>query len=826
MNRGKPMLYVGLSILCCSLLVTEILFTRIFSVCLMYHYAFFVISVAMFGLGLGGICVQILHPQEKDNDERFTEKLFVLGLLLSVTGLLTPLLLFNVNMFGFFTLVSTAHIKMTLWLVLVFLLSSLPFFFGGMMTSLLFRHYSAHISKLYFMDLIGASAGCLLSIFLIELLGAPNAILLNALLASIGAFCFLFAISRKPPRRLMALFVFVFLSLTTVFILGLRYSSFDIKYAKGVDRHLIDRFSKWNSISRISVSKIINEKNVPKIGRDIWGVSSRFRDPYPSARMINIDGGAGTFLVHFNQDFKKVSFVQADPPSLVHRLKKAPKTLIIGAGGGKDVLSALSFGAAHVTAVELNPIIVHDVMLGEYLDFSGRLYMDQRVRAVAQEGRSFVASSREKFDIIQFAFVDTSAATSGGAFALAENNLYTVESFVQFLEHLEPDGIFSVCWVDMPYLKGATRLLSVMIAALEELGCENIGRNIAVVTNPSRADWIVRSILVKKDPFTPEEQKILTQAAEDLDFEMTYLPQEREPALSLNQIKTYSDFLKVLINNKEDRQLLYDSMTLDISPPTDDRPFFYYQYYPKDFLRALMFKQVPTLAEYPSGGSIVLIRILLIGTILVGFCYVVPFLLFGWIKTRGHSLFSVLMLLGYFSCLGFGFMLVEISMLQKLLLFLGGPLYSFSVTLFSLLLFAGLGSLWTQRFTVHAPSFYIRRAILGLLLLGILYLLCLPSLIDFFLGEPLPIKILISVFLLMPLSFLMGMPLPLAIKQMQDRARDLIPWMWGINGATSVLASIIAILWAMNFGYDLTLINGYLFYFLALLIVEFGFKKI
>lgn len=825
MNRARPLLYMGLSIACCSLLITEILFTRIFSVCLMYHFAFFVISIAMFGLGLGGICVQMFYRRQDDREDRLTEKLFILALLLSVMGLLTPFLLFHVNVLGFTLIAFTVDIKMSLWLVLVFVLSSLPFLCGGIMTSLLFRNYSEHISKLYFMDLIGASLGCLLSIFLIEILGAPSAILLNALFASLAALCFLFAGPQKVSMRLVGLFAFVFLSLATAFALNIKQSSFDVKYAKGINRHLIDEFSKWNSISRVSVSKVLSQNKAREIGRDIWGVSSRFQESYPTVRMINIDADAGTFLVHFDQDFKQVAFVRSDPPSLVHRLKNAPKTLIIGAGGGKDVLSALSFGARHVTAVEINPIIVRDVMLDKYLDFSGRLYLDPRVRAVAQEGRSFVSSCREKFDIIQLAFVDTSAATSGGAYILAENNLYTVESFKQFLDHLEPGGIFSVSWVDLPDLLGATRLVSLAVTALEELGIEDTGRNIAVISNDTRPQWIVRSILVKKEPFTPEEQKMLADAAKELGFEATYLPRDHAEELPLSQMQTYGDFMRILINNKHDRDLLYKSADFDISPTTDDRPFFFYQIHLKDFLRSFKPKQMPTFVSYTS-GSIVLMRILVIGAILVGLCYVVPFLVFGLYKANVRRPLSVLVLLGYFSCIGFGFMMVEIVMLQKLLLFLGAPLYSFSVTLLSLLLFAGLGSLYTQRFVVHEPSFYITKVILGLLLIGVIYLLVLPFLIHFFLGYPLPVKMLISVLVLMPLSFLMGMPLPLAIKQMHKNTKDLIPWMWGVNGATSVLASILAIISAMNFGYDLTLINGYLFYFLALLIAKFGFEKI
>ncbi|MBI5208790.1 MAG: hypothetical protein HY927_02305 [Elusimicrobia bacterium] len=822
MHHPRPQLYAGLSIVCCSLLTTEVLFTRIFSVCLMHHFAFFAISIAMFGLGLGGVCAQVFYRRPGHEDEGLAQRLSSLALLLAVTSLLTPALLFNIRVLGFAVMAPGADVAMSLWLALVFVLSSLPFLCGGIITSLLFRDYSGHISGLYFADLIGASLGCLLAIALVEFLGAPTALLADAVLAGLGALCFLLAAPRRSPRR-SALSAFVVASLAGLFVLNLRTPVFDIRYAKGIDRRPIDEFSGWNSISRVSVSRVLSDAKIRRISRDVWGVSGRFQGSYPPVRMITIDADAGTMLTRYDGDLGRVGFVRADPPSLVHRLKKAPRTLIIGAGGGKDVLSALSFGARHVTAVELNPIIVRDVMLDRYRDFSGGLYQDPRVRAVAREGRSFVSSSREKFDIIQLAFVDTSAATPGGAYILAENSLYTVEAFRRFLDHLEPGGILSVCWVDIPDLLGATRLVSLAVAALERSGAGDLGRNVAVVSNAARPEWVIRDVLVKKEPFTAQEQDALAGAARDLGFEATYLPRDREKAPSPSS-RTYRDFIRLLINDPQARDSFYRTSDLDISPTTDDRPFFFYQIRPKDLLRSLWPERLPVFAGYTS-GPFVLMRILIVGLVLAGLCCAVPFAALG----RGRPETAarrgpILGLLAYFSCIGSGFMLVEIAMLQKLTLFLGAPLYSVAATLLSLLLSAGLGSLATRRFTSRPPLHYVTGAILGLLLVGAVYLAALPPLLGSLLGHPLPAKMLVAVLVLMPLGFLMGMPLPMAIRHMDKGLNDLVPWMWGVNGATSVLASILAIISAMNLGYSLTLAGGYGCYLLALLAARTAFR--
>lgn len=607
MDRPNRYIYAGLFIISCNLLISEILLTRIFSVCLWYHFAFFVISIAMFGLGLGGICVQLFSSKFKSGLN--ATQLAIFAFMLAISTIIAPLLLFK-------TLIPheifhTFSGKTTAFLSVAFLLSSLPFFFGGVITSLLFRNYSAYISKLYFADLTGASLGCFLTIPLIETFGASTAVLLNASMACLGALFFLRGSSAKLDARLVRRFGIFFILFVSLALFNMATSAFDLRYAKGRDRSQ-DEFSKWNSISRISVTKPLDDDRASWIAKNIWGVSKNFKDKYPITRMINIDADAGTYLTNFHDDLDAVSYVRYDPPSLVYRMKVAPETLIIGAGGGKDVLAALSFGAKHVTAVELNPIIVKDIMLGRYRDFSGNLYSHPKVKAVADEGRSFIASSKEKFDIIQLAYVDTSAATSGGAYVLAENNLYTVESFKQFLNHLNADGIFTVCWVDVPGLAGSTRLISVGIAALEGLGIRDIGQNIMVVSYAPRPNWVIQNILLKPAPFSRQEQEIILAACKDLGFEATYIPMHEGSSIAISDVRSYKDFVKALIQNKEDRDIVFSLFALNVKATTDDNPFFYYQTNPKDFFKTIKVNQAASYIVYTS-GTVVLIRVLLVG---------------------------------------------------------------------------------------------------------------------------------------------------------------------------------------------------------------------
>lgn len=802
MHKPNRFIYTGLFITCSSLLISELLLTRVFSVCLWYHFAFFVISIAMFGLGLGGIYVQL---QKKLFDEKtLCQKLFSFTLYMAGTALIAPVLLFKTNIPQ--DIFHSFDGKTILFLLVAFYLSSLPFFFAGLITSIIFSHYSKFISKLYFADLTGASLGCLLTIPFLEIFGAPTALLINAIFACFGALFFLYGDNKRPCPRHLACGLVVLLLLISGAILNRSHHFVEVQFAKGQNLSN-DEFSKWNSISRISVTKILDQATTRMEAMEFWGVSKKFDGTFPPSRIISINADTGTFLSSFDGDFNKVRWIQFDPPSLVHRLKKNPQTLIIGSGGGKDVLTALSFGAAHVTAVELNPITVNDVMLDHYREFSGNIYRNPKVTAIADEGRNFIASHNGTYDIIQLTFVDTTAAISGGAYILTENNLYTKDSFKDYLKHLKRNGIFSVCWVDVPGLAGGTRLVSLGIMALEEMGITDVSRHIMVITYTPNPSWIIKNILLKPAAFNDDEQQRIIDASHQLGFETTYIPKRDAGHVKLNEIHNAKGIIKALINNPGDREEIYNYYPLNIRATTDDSPFFYYQNRPKDFFKAR--------------GDIILSRILMVGVIMVSIFYLMPMIFSRWgreLINRRKS--DILPFLLYFSSIGLGFMLWEIVFLQKLLLFLGQPLYTLSTTLFTILLFAGLGSLSTNQLKSKEPQYYISRAIIILITIAVIYLCLLPIIFHSYMGYPRYIKIPVAILTLIPLSFYMGMPLPLAVKILHQKMPDIIPWMWGINAASSVLASILAIILAMNIGYNFVLFVGIIFYLMAFILAK------
>ena len=803
--RASPNHHVGLFIVSCSLFVFELLLTRLFSVVLVYHFAFFAVSIALFGLGAGAIFVQ-LFPKYYMEDTVLRQLTFS-SLALGLAMLCPVYFLLRFNLMPRASLY-IAGIP-TGSLCFIFLLSALPFFWGGVITATLFKHFSRSISTLYFADLLGASVGSVATFMLLGLCSAPTAVLVDAILASFGSFGFI-GTGRFWKSRRTLLVPSVAVCLFLVVLLGYHRatSAFDLKFAKGLDRSK-DEFSKWNAISRVAVSKPLPP--LKDIAIMTWGVSRNFHGNFPEMKWLDIDAQAGTFLTHFDGDWRSVAYVTQDPPSIVHRLKEQPETLIIGAGGGKDVLAALALGAKHVTAVELNPLIVNDVMLGRYREFTGGLYEDPRVTAVVSEGRSYLHSRRETYDIIQLAFVDTSAATSAGAYVLSENNLYTIEAFLEYLSHLKEGGILSATWVDLAELKGGTRLVSLAIAALKRLQIEDVERHLIVVMNTSRPNWTIVNVLMKRTPFTAEEENQIGAICQRLGFKIPHAP-----------LHPSGTFISRLILDRN-RETLLSSYPLNLSPPTDDRPFFFYQDRLAQLFESLRGEAKPGYIY--GAGLLLLSRTLVVSLVLVLVFFFGPLLFLRRnVQAAQPPLVSTtLSYLFYFCCLGLGFMFLEITLIQRFLLFLGHPFYTLSVTLLALLLASGFGSLTTHFFSSHSPRMYVTKTLALLNGIGLAYHWLLPKLLKGFIGYPLGLKACLTLIVLTPLGFLMGMPLPLGVRVVRDRMGMLIPWAWGLNGAMSVLGSVLAMFIAMNFGYSATFLTGLGFYLLAYFLARLSF---
>lgn len=542
-------------------------------------------------------------------------------------------------------------------------------------------------------------------------------------------------------------------------------------------------------------------------------MSPKYRGELPERKTLIIDMNAMTPLIKFDGDLDRASHMLHDLSSFVHHVhpwKTPGHVCVIGAGGGRDVLAALVSGAVHVTGVEINPLIVDDVMLGQYRDYTGGLYERPDVTIITDDGRGVVRRSSEKFGVIHLSMVDTSAATAAGAYSLTENSLHTVDAFADYLEHLEPDGLLSVSSVTMPGLAGGAELSALAWKSLRNIGADP-STNVAVISTPwiGRPGCILHNVIVKPEPFDEREITSIRENTRRLGFQVAYLPGEKtRPGTWIGPILT--------ARSESDLAALIEGWNLDVTPATDDRPFFFYQNRLSD-LSAMLASGMPTYLF--GNGLFILAKVALIALAMV-----VLFLLIPVIAARksiesgsGRAMWDLV----YVACLGVGFMCVEIALIQKFTLYLGRPTYTLVVVLFVLLLGGGLGSRLFGRIS-KSGSIRLRLAIAIGTLLAALFALWIFGLGDLLLastsGWPAGGRIALTVAILAPIGLLLGMPYPAGLSAVARRAETRIPWLWGINSATSVLGSVMAVLISMHAGISSTLLAGTLLYCVALLV--------
>jgi len=493
---------------------------------------------------------------------------------------------------------------------------------------------------------------------------------------------------------------------------------------------------------------------------------------------------------------------------MAHSLKKDYDCCVIGPGGGKDILSALAYGARRVVGVEVNPIIVKDVMLDKFLDFSGSLYKHPKVEIDIDDGRSFIRKTKDKFDVIQLSMVDTSAATAAGAYVLSENSLYTVDAFLDYFKKLKPGGMLSVGWVNMKVLEGGTRLISLGRTALESIGINNVSKHIAVYMHPNRYNI---NVMVKPEPFTEDETKMIEQRIKDLGFLPVHIPGTNHTSPPNNIMES------IICSNTPEK--VYKDYHLDVSPVSDERPFFFYQNRLSDFFKVLLKYETP---DFFGAGLFILAKLLFI-SILLTFLFIDLPLFFH--EDKGDAAIKIILVkikfqrILYFICLGVGFMCIEIPLLQRFILFLGNPTYSLSVVLLGLLSFCGVGSFLSGRIMPGKLKRNLTIILSILILMILLYYVFLTPLLKFCLIYSKWIKVLLTILIIMPIALLLGMAFPTGLSLMDVDTHSFVPWFWAMNSAGSVLGSVLAVFFAINFGIGNTMLIGGGIYLCALIII-------
>ena len=759
-----PRIYIGVGLTTLATLLLELALTRIFSVVFYYHFAFLAISIALFGLGAGGVFSYAVAGWRQNF-------FFKLGALAVLGGGLALVALVIV--------LTREGMPDAGTLALVYLTSALPFFAAGTVISLVIADTIERVNRVYFADLLGAGAGCLALIPLLDLLGGPNTVIAAALLyVASGVVWYSLSGATKWRNAALALSA----AMVALVAFNSRWPIIDVKYAKG-QTLTGERFVKWNSFSRVAVTGDLG------------------------SAMMYIDADASTGIPAF--DFSKLS--EQDLRDLLHQGPGLPyafhpgaKTLIIGAGGGWDVARALASGARDVTGVEINPIIATTVMRDRFPHLSRNLYSRPEVRIVVEDGRSFVRRTPEKYQVIQATLVDTWASTAAGAFALSENNLYTTDAFEDYLSHLTDDGVLVFTRWGLQPPRESLRLVSLAIDALARLGEHEAWRHVMAVRAGSDADlarWgALDTVLISRKPLAAADIERFRSVVAQGKFRPIYFPDERLP-------NPFTELLRT-----PDRAAFERNYQYDISAVGDDRPFFFYTVQPRDIGQFLSHASRLS-ADYNINCAVpLLFGLMAVSALATGVILVLPRVLLG---SRLPREAGVLRFLWYFMAIGAGYILIQVALVQKFVLFLGHPTYALTVIIFSMLISSGFGSYFSPRLVGDSDA-RLQGALTGVAALVAILAFTVSPLLTAGVGLPLGVKFAISALLIAPAGFLMGIPFPTGLRRIERRHRASVRWAWSLNAAASVLGSVGAIVLAIYLGLRLTLLIGGALYLCAL----------
>ncbi len=774
----KILFVIFLSSLCS--LAYEITLTRIFSISLWYHFAFMIISIAMLGLAASGTILS-LYPRLRNplNIPLYT---FLLGVSIPASYVLS-------NQIPFDPVRLSWEKTQLLYIGLYYIVLSLPFFCTGLILATAFTSISEKAGLIYGADLLGAGMGSM-GILCLMTIADPGKI---AFILSLIALSASLLISKRWLRGLSLLLI-----LAAFFFLLFQPSFTKLRMSPYKGLQLALKYPGAEPINTYSSPfSRIDTFTSPAV-RFAPGLSLGYLDPLPEQIGLSIDGG-DINAITTPRDRKPLAFLKHLPSALPYEIGKKDDILILDPKGGLQVLVARMAGSKNIFKVESNPLLVRTIR-EDYKEFSGNIFGDNMYSGL---GRSWLGKGKRKFDIIDVSLMGT---TPYGSFGISEDYRFTVEAVKEYLGHLNPEGILSINLFILPPPRIELRLLNTIIASLEGIGIKKTENRIAAIRS-----WGTISILVKGSPFTLKEIDAIKKFSKERRFDLVHYPGIKEEESNIYVRMPSNEYFAAFKNilNPETRKTFIGNYIFNITAVHDDNPFFHYYLKLKNIrtIYSVMGKKWQYFIEEGYVLPAVFVQGLLLSLILV---------LFPAVSARGPAKKDRLyknryLILLYFAFLGIGFMFVEVSLIQKIILPLENPSYAVATVLTSILMSSGAGSLLSQKVKGLRSPFIT----LIISFLVILYSLLLPPASTFLSSHSLAARIVLVFFILMPLAFFMGMPFPSGLKILGGIDDSLIPWAWAINGCLSVLAPIMTIMLAMAVGFRAAFWLGALAYMMA-----------
>ncbi len=772
-----------------SLLFLEILITRIFSFVLVMNIGYLVISIALLGLGAGGVYDSVRPAQEVN----FQKRIGWSALLSSVSLLVV---FYLVSLIGF-----PGSAVAVLALILYYPLVFIPFFFIGYILAITFRFRVEIIGTLYGVNMVASGLGCLAALALLRGLGAEKLLLFAAGLISFAGFLFVAGHSLKKLQTVCLCFFGVCIVLGLFSDSWLQFQPSMMKplgYYRNIWSDYKVEFSRWDPLGRVDV--ISSKDNL-----------LTFEDEQYLIKGMTIDGTANTPLIPWGSSLETTAFYRGGIHGQGYQLFSVtngayPKdVLCVGLGGGIDIQAALHFNAESITGVEVNKTVI-DAVRFQFNEFLDGLYQKPGVEVVHADGRHFLARSEQQYDLIQFSGVDTASELSRGLNLHSESYLYTLEAFSDYYKHLKPKGVLSMFWFEMDPPRIMLRAVAIAGAALKQAGIEHPEKHIWVVQQNS-----IASILVSPTPFTDEEISgyiDLVEASKykkEMIFDFYNIKQKlKAPIYFRYQPGNFGTdpFSQLMLASSSGREKEFiDNYVYDISVTTDNKPFFFKYYTWQARMKGIVIGFLLILAQ-------------LAQAIIFSLAFIIyPLWRYG--KRSEVLIPKSAAVIGYFIMLGLGYILVEICLMQRFAFYLGNPSYSMALILSAMLISSGIGAAVYQAklSTIkNLPSF---AAISAALVLGFPFLFLLPGFVYSTLELSLNARTALTLIWVTPLGFLMGIPFPAGLHAIGRNYKSAVPWVFGINGAAGVVGSILTIIIAMEVGFNAVLVISAVLYLCA-----------
>lgn len=795
-------LFCAVGLLSAAALAFEVLLVRLISIAEWHHFAFMIISLALLGYGASGTVLAIARER-----------------LLAAFSLVFPLAagLFGISALAGFAVSQAIPLNLLelpwdprqLWrLLFVYLVLAVPFLFAALAIGVALARASERAGRIYSADLIGAGIGALAVIGALFALPPADCLKLIGALGLIAAAC---GSWRPGGRRAAAALLIAAPALALAWPDG--WASPRLSPYKGLSMALALPGARViaKRSSPLGLLTVVESPEVPF--RYAPGLSLNAAEEPPRQLAVFTDGGGMTAITRFTGTLAPLAYLDLEPDALPYHLSRRSRVAVLGAGGGGEVLRALYHRARRIDAVDINPQMI-DLVRSRFADFAGHLYQRPEVTVHVGEARHFIASSRRRYDVITLSSGQSFTAAAGGLHALSPGTLYTVEAFKSYLQALTPEGLLAVSfWFKVPPRAGL-KLFATAIDALHRLGIRRPGAHLALVRG-----WRTATLVLARAPLTAAQRAAVRAFATRRGFDLAYLPGMRRGEANRHNIldRPYLfDGATALLGPR--RQRFLADYAYDVRPASDDRPYFFH------FLKG---RTLIALLRNKGRGGFGLIDWgypVLLATLLQAALVSVVLILLPLLAVRKTPPLAEppggrhrARTFGYFFALGLAFLFVEMAFIQHLQLFLGHPLYAVAVGISGFLVFAGIGSGLSRRWTARLGG--ARRAIgvaaVAIAALALLAVAGLPALFAVAGGLGAPARFAVALALIAPLALFMGLPFPIGLADTAARAPALVPWAWGVNGCASVLSAVLATVLAIHFGFSAVMLAAIGLYALA-----------